>query len=51
MNSKITKRDITFFIFGFLAFIAIEVISNWEEHKKTLIVGWEDTSSEQIIEN
>jgi len=49
MNSKITKRDIVFFVFGFLSFIIIEVISDWETHKKSFIAGQEDAKSEQIM--
>jgi hypothetical protein len=51
MNPKITKRDMVFFVFGVLTFIVIELVSDWETHKKAFVNGWEDAKSENIVES
>jgi hypothetical protein len=48
---KITKRDVKFFILGFLTFFLIEVVFNWEAHKKSFWEGVEAARKERKIES
>jgi hypothetical protein len=48
---KITKRDVKFFILGFLTFFLIEVVFKWEAHKKSFREGWNDAKTKGKIES
>ena len=43
---NITKRDITFFFLGILAFIVLDAIYNWPDAKQDFMDGWNGTQSE-----
>ncbi|SDG68437.1 hypothetical protein [Psychroflexus sediminis] len=38
----ISKRDLKIFILGFLSFLVINIIYDWEGHKESAIRGWND---------
>jgi hypothetical protein len=38
---KISKRDVFVFIFGMLTWIAVEIIYDWESHKKSFNEGYQ----------
>lgn len=42
---KITKRNVLFFLLGFLTLFVIEVTSDWEGHKVAFRKGWEQAKS------
>ena len=39
---KISKKNILFFILGFLTYFALTTVLNWEESKEDFIQGWND---------
>ena len=39
---KITKKNILFFILGFLTYFAIDIYTDWEATKKAFTEGVED---------
>ncbi|NNE15290.1 MAG: hypothetical protein HKN51_09960 [Saprospiraceae bacterium] len=42
---KITRRDIKFFIFGFLAMLLVLIIYEWSDFKKGFNEGYNDHRS------
>lgn len=48
---KITKRDVMFFIFGFLTFFIVELIFNWEANKESFMEGFKDAQNRGKIES
>lgn len=45
---KITKRDVLFFIIGFLTFFIVELIFNWEANKESFREGFKGARSSKI---
>lgn len=48
MKSKITKRDVLFFILGFMALFLIEVVFDWDNHVKSFKEGMAAAKSPRI---
>ena len=44
MKTKITKRDIKFFIYGVLALLVVEIILDFDDVKK----GWSDAQRDRM---
>jgi hypothetical protein len=44
---KITKRDVLFFILGFLVMVVIDTVHNWSTYKQAFIEGMEDARVEE----
>ena len=50
MKLKIKKRDVLFFVLGFLTFLIIELILNWDEAVEGFKEGYGDGLSSVKIE-
>ncbi len=48
---KITKREIIFFFLGFLTFIILETVLDWDGTKKGFIEGWDEGENTAAIES
>jgi hypothetical protein len=46
MKLKLTKRDILFFILGFMTLFAIEAAYDWDNHVKAFKKGYNDARAE-----
>ncbi|MDX5482250.1 MAG: hypothetical protein LPK07_11270 [Hymenobacteraceae bacterium] len=42
---NLTRRDLKFFLLGIAAVIAIDIVTDWEAHKKAFREGREDAAA------
>ena len=45
---RVTKRDIIVFILGFLTFLLIDIITDWQGAKSSFKKGWNDAKVETV---
>lgn len=49
MKKRITKRDILFFVLGLFTMFAIEVVTNWDAHKKAFKEGYNGARETEAV--